>query len=140
MKVNIERINEDFLMEAKGASGVPVLMDKTCAENFQGTSPMELLLMGVGGCSAIDIIHILKKQRQVINSYKVEVAGKTESNGDAKPFKSMNLKIYLEGNIPADKVKRAAALSFDKYCSVSITMQTNVDITYQLYLNSEQVL
>lgn len=140
MKINIERINGDYLMEAKGASGVPVLMDNSTIENVQGTSPMELLLMGVGGCSAIDIIYILKKQRQTIKSYSVEIEGETQEVLEAKPFKTMMLKIYLEGDIPTDKVKRAAALSFEKYCSVSITMQTSVEIKYQLYLNGEQIL
>jgi len=139
MKVTIERINDDYLMEARGASGVPVLMDNSTIENVQGTSPMELLLMGVGGCSAIDIIYILKKQRQIIESYSVEIEGDTHEVLEAKPFKAMTLKIFLKGNIPADKVKRAAALSFEKYCSVSITMQTSVDINYQLYLNGEHI-
>ena len=124
-------------MEAKGASGVPVLMDNSTIENVQGASPMELLLMGVGGCSAIDIINILKKQRQIITSYKVEIEGETQEVGEAKPFEAMTLKIYLEGDIPADKVVRAAALSFEKYCSVSITMQSSVDIQYKLFLNGE---
>ncbi len=137
MKVSIERINEDYLMEAKGASGVPVLMDNSTLEKVQGASPMELLLMGVGGCSAIDIINILKKQRQIITSYKVEIEGETQEVGEAKPFEAMTLKIYLEGDIPADKVVRAAALSFEKYCSVSITMQSSVDIQYKLFLNGE---
>ena len=140
MKVNIEIINDDFLMEAKGASGVPILMDNSTVENVQGTSPMEMLLMGVGGCSAIDIVHILKKQRQIITSYKVEVEGETEATDGAKPFKSIHLKIYLEGDIPADKVIKAAALSFDKYCSVSITLQESVAIKYQLFLNGENIL
>lgn len=140
MAVSIKRINDDYLMEAKGASGVPLLMDNSTVESVQGNSPMELLLMGVGGCSAIDIIHILKKQRQIIDSYKVEIDGETQEVLDAKPFKSMNLKIYLEGDIPADKVIRAAALSFEKYCSVSITLQASVEITYQLFLNGDNIL
>jgi len=140
MKVTIERINDDFLMEAKGSSGVPVLMDNNTIENVQGTSPMELLMMGVGGCSAIDIINILKKQRQLIKSYSVEIEGETQEVLEAKPFKAMTLKIYLEGDIPADKVIKAAALSFDKYCSVSITMKKTVAIKYQLFLNGENIL
>ena len=139
MKVNIERINDEFLMEAKGASGIPLLMDNTSVDKVQGTSPMEMLLMGVGGCSAIDIIHILKKQRQEIDSYSVEVEGETLDLQDAKPFKAMHLKIYMKGDIPTEKVIRAAALSFEKYCSVSITMKASVDIKYQLFLNGELI-
>ncbi len=140
MTVHIERINDHFLMEAKGESGVPLLMDNSTVKNVQGNSPMELLLMGVGGCSAIDIIHILKKQRQTIKTYKVEIDGETQSILEAKPFKAMHLKIYLEGDIPAEKVIRAAAMSFEKYCSVSITLQATVKIEYQLFLNGENIL
>ncbi|MGZ2369430.1 OsmC family protein [Ancylomarina sp. YFZ004] len=140
MTVSIKRINDEYLMEAKGASGVPVLMDNSSVENVQGSSPMELLMMGVGGCSAIDIINILKKQRQLIKSYSVEIEGETHDVLEAKPFKAMTLKIYLEGDIPADKVIRAAALSFEKYCSVSITMKTSVEIKYQLFLNGKNIL
>ncbi|MCB0453615.1 MAG: OsmC family protein, partial [Aequorivita sp.] len=76
MKVSLNRINDNYLFEAKGASGVPVLIDnKTENEASKGASPMELLLMGVGGCNAIDIVMILKKQRQEITSYKIEVEG-----------------------------------------------------------------
>lgn len=123
MKVSIERKNENYLLEAKGAAGIPVLMDNSSEKNVKGASPMELLLMGVGGCSAIDIIYILKKQRKIITSYKVEVEGFTHQISEAKPFKAMFLKIFLEGDIAPDKVKRSAALSFEKYCSVSITLE-----------------
>lgn len=135
MKITIERINNEYLMEARGASTVPVFMDNSSGGNAKGSSPMELLLMGVGGCSAIDIIYILKKQRKEITSYKVEVDGERIEANEAKPFKKMFLKIYLEGDIEAEKVKRAAALSFEKYCSVSITFQKSVEVNYEVYLN-----
>jgi len=140
MAVTIKRINDEYLMEAKGASGVPVLMDHSQAENVQGASPMELLLMGVGGCSAIDIISILKKQRKTIDSYTIEIEGETKEVREAKPFKAIALKIYLEGDIPAEKVIRAAELSFEKYCSVVITMEATVDVSYQVYLNGEKIV
>src|SRR5690554_7238420 len=78
MKVNLERKNDKFLFEAKGNSGVPVYIDNKTDEASKGASPMELLLIGVGGCSAIDVISILKKQRQEITSYKMEVEGQRE--------------------------------------------------------------
>ena len=137
MKVQLNRINNDYLFEAKGASGIPVMIDNKTDDEVKGSSPMELLLMGVGGCSAIDIISILKKQKLEIDSYKVEVEGDRKEVGGAKPFKSMVVKVFLEGEIPPEKALRAAKLSFEKYCSVSITMQEGVDITYQVFLNGE---
>ena len=137
MKVYLNRINSDYLFEAKGASGIPVMIDNKTGEEVNGSSPMELLLMGVGGCSAIDIISILRKQKLEIDSYKVEVEGKREEVSGAKPFKAMIVNVYLEGEIPPEKALRAAKLSFEKYCSVSITIQAGVDISYKVILNGE---
>ncbi|MGB3776617.1 MAG: OsmC family protein [Leeuwenhoekiella sp.] len=139
MKVHLSRINNDYLFEAKGASGIPVMIDNKTGDEVKGSSPMELLLMGVGGCSAIDIISILKKQKLEIDSYKVEVEGDREEVGGAKPFKAMVVKVHLEGEIPPEKALRAAKLSFEKYCSVSITMQAGVDISYKVFLNGEAI-
>ncbi len=135
MKVTIERKNNEYLLEARGASGIPVMIDNKSSDIVQGSSPMELILMGVGGCSAIDIIHILKKQRQEITGYKVEVEGERYDLDDSKPFKSMNCHVMLEGPIDTEKAKRAADLSFQKYCSVSKTFDSVVAITYKVYLN-----
>ncbi len=138
MKVNIERQNDNYLFEAKGSSGVPVLIDnKTENEPSKGASPMELLLMGVGGCSAIDVVMILKKQRQEITSYKMEVEGQRKEVRDAKPFEAIQVTLYLEGKIDEAKAIRAAQLSFEKYCSVSITLEASVKITYSIILNGK---
>jgi len=139
MKVILERINDNYLFEAKGASGVPVLIDNKTEEESQGASPMELLLMGVGGCSAIDVVMILKKQRQEITSYKMEVEGQRKEVRDAKPFEAIHVTLYLEGKIDEAKAIRAAQLSFEKYCSVSITLEASVKITYGIILNGTKV-
>jgi putative redox protein len=113
MKVTLNRINDNFLFEAKGTSDVSVFIDSKTDGVTKGASPMELLLMGIGGCNAIDIISILKKQRQVVDSYKIEVEGKRKQVREAKPFDSAHVTIYLEGDINPDKAKRAASLSFE---------------------------
>lgn len=139
MKVNLERKNDKFLFEAKGASDVPVFIDNKTDEPSKGASPMELLLMGVGGCSAIDVVSILKKQRQEITAYKMEVEGQRKDTGDAKPFEAIHVSLHLEGKIDDAKAVRAAALSFEKYCSVSITMQASVKVTYSIVLNGKSL-
>lgn len=135
MKVTLNRINDNYLFEAKGASGVPVLIDNKTVEPARGASPMELLLMGVGGCSAIDVVSILKKQRQEITSYKMEVEGERKEVREAKPFEAIHVDLYLEGKIDEAKAIRAAKLSFEKYCSVSITLEASVKVTYGIVLN-----
>jgi len=139
MKVSINRINDNYLFEAKGASGVPVLMDNSGEADPKGASPMELLLMGVGGCNAIDVVSILKKQRQEIASYKIDVEGSRKEVKEAKPFDSIHVTLHLEGNIDEAKAIRAAELSFDKYCSVSITMQDSVKVTHSIVLNGKSI-
>ena len=100
-----------------------------------GASPMELVLMGVAGCSAIDMISILKKQRQEITSFKAEVDGERVQIGDAKPFKNIYVVFYLEGDINSEKAAKAAQLSFEKYCSVSKTLEPTATIHYKVILN-----
>ena len=139
MKVTLNRINDNYLFEAKGASGVPVLIDNKTDEPSKGASPMELLLMGVGGCSAIDVVSILKKQRQEITSYKMEVEGQRKEIREAKPFEAIHVTLHLEGKIDEAKAVRAAKLSFEKYCSVSITMEASVKITYSIELNGKSL-
>jgi putative redox protein len=139
MKVTINRINDNYLFEAKGSAGVPVLIENSSEQEVKGASPMELLLMGVGGCSAIDVVSILKKQRQKIVSYKMEVEGKRKEFKEAKPFEAIHVTLYLEGEIDEAKALRAADLSFEKYCSVSITMEASVKITYSVVVNGKKV-
>lgn len=139
MKIEMQRVNDDYLFEARGKCGVPVLIDNTSGKNAKGASPMELLLMGVGGCSAIDVIHILKKQRQQITLYEIEVTGDREKVREAKPFKTINVHIILEGKIDPEKAIRAAQLSFEKYCSVSITLENCVIVNYEITLNKLKI-
>jgi putative redox protein len=138
MKITLNRLNDAFHFELKNERGHSVTLDSRA--EFGGSdlapSPMELLLMGVAGCSAIDIISILKKQKQEITSYKAEVDGVREQVQDAKPFKKITVTIFLEGKINEAKALKAAQLSFDKYCSVSKTLEPTAAIDYQLVLNN----
>lgn len=138
MKVTLDRINKDYYFELQNERGHKVYLDSRA--EFGGSdlapSPMELLLMGVAGCSAIDIISILKKQRQEITSYKTEVEGFREQIEEAKPFKTITVIIFLEGSINEEKALKAAQLSFEKYCSVSKTLEPTAKISYKLVLNN----
>lgn len=135
MQVNLKRLNDNYLFEGESASGIKIHIDNKTDEAPKGASPMELLLMAVGGCSAIDIVSILKKQRQQITDYKIEVSGEREEVKEAKPFKSIHVKVILEGDIQPEKAMRAAQLSFEKYCSVSITLEKSLKVTYDVIVN-----
>ncbi len=140
MKIELERIDEDYHFELKNERGHVTYIDSKAAVGGHdlAPSPMEYVLMGVAGCSSIDIISILKKQRQQITSYKVEVIGNREKIEDATPFKVIEVVVYLEGEIVPAKAKRAAQLSFEKYCSVSKTLEPTATIVYKVFVNNQE--
>jgi putative redox protein len=139
MKIILNRINDDFLFECTNVHGNSILLDNTSQPGAKGVSPMESVLMAVAGCSGIDVVSILKKQRQEITGFKAEVEGERIPVDDAKPFKSIKVKFFLEGNMDPKKALKAAQLSFEKYCSVSKTLEPKVEIGYEVYVNGESV-
>ena len=141
MKITLNRVNDDYHFRLKNERGHVVDVDNRSefGGHDLGASPMELDLMGVAGCSAIDMISILKKQRQEITSFNAEVEGLRVQVDEAKPFKEIAVVFVLEGNIAVDKAARAAQLSFEKYCSVSKTLEPTATVTYKVILNGEEL-
>ena len=139
MKITLNRINDDYLFECTNSVGNSILLDNLSAsENSKGVSPMESLLMAVAGCSGIDMVSILKKQRQEITDFKAEVEGERVEVDEAKPFKSILVKFFLQGVIDPKKSLKAAELSFEKYCSVSKTFEPNVTVSYEVFVNNDK--
>ncbi len=142
MKVVLERINDNYLFEANSSNNLQVLMDNKSKKEgkVEGISPMEVLLMGVAGCSSIDVVAILNKQRINPISLKMEVEGIRDPNAIPSPFTGINVTVFLEGdNITAEKAKRAVQLSFDKYCSVSKSLDPNIIIKQNIVLNGVKI-
>ena len=82
INISLTRANGDFGFEARDANGHTVRLDsspETGGENF-GVRPMQILLMGLGGCSGIDIVSILKKQRQQIDGFNMHIEGEREQD------------------------------------------------------------
>lgn len=131
MKITIDHL-KDMHMEAQNEEGGLIRMDgSTEIGGLEGGfSPMQLLLAGVGGCSAIDIIGILKKQRQDLQDLKVEVEGDRQSKEEYSEFTDIHIKYIFTGDLDDAKVERAINLSLDKYCSVSKTMEQSSEISH----------
>ena len=138
MKIKLNRIDEDFLFECTNSNGNKILLDNTSKPDSKGVSPMESVLMAVAGCSGIDIVSILKKQRQEIKRFSAEVEGDRIQIGDAKPFKNIMVRFYLTGVVDIKKAFKAAELSFEKYCSVSKTLEPNVKVDWEVFVNGEK--
>ncbi|MFP4093822.1 MAG: OsmC family protein [Cyclobacteriaceae bacterium] len=132
MQINIRRLNDAFHMEATNEDGVSVYMDSSPELGGQnkGMRPMQLLLAGIGGCSTIDILDILKKQRQEVRDIQVGVNAIRRENETPSLFKSIHMEYTIFGAVEESKVKRAIDLSLEKYCSVAKILEKTSDISY----------
>ena len=122
--IELSRVNGDFGFEAKDENGHVVKMDSSPESGGQnyGVRPMQMLLMGLGGCSAIDVIMILKKQRQNVRDYKMVIKGDREAGKEPSLWKNIVLEFHIYGVVDEDKAKKAVDLSLNKYCSVAATL------------------
>jgi len=141
MKINLKRVNQDYLLEAQNDNGHKVLLDNKSKKigEVQGVSPMELLLVGLAGCSSIDIIAILNKQKIEPTDLQMEVEGMREPHQIPSLFQTIKVNVMMDGDIPPEKAKRAVSLSFDKYCSVAKTLEYSATIKYAIVLNGEKL-
>lgn len=137
-KITINRLNDAVHMEAINEDGITLQMDGTGAIGGinGGFRPMQMLLAAAGGCSAIDVVGILKKQRQNPDSLRIEVTGDRVKVADYSEFKSIHIHFILSGNLDEKKVARAIELSLTKYCSVSKTLEKTAEITSSYRLES----
>lgn len=96
-----------------------------------GARPMELMLLSVGACSAVDVVHILKKARQPVEDCFVEVEGK-RAETEPKVFTHIHLQFVISGQgLSENQVRRAVELSAEKYCSASIMLKRGgVNVTH----------
>ena len=142
MKVTLNRVNDAFHFKLKNERGHVVDVDSRAefGGSDLGPSPMELVLMGVAGCSAIDMLSILKKQRQEITDFSAEVEGTRVPVGEAKPFKEIEVVFSLEGEVSPEKALKAAQLSFEKYCSVSKTIEPTATVNYRVIVNGQEAV
>ncbi len=95
-----------------------------------GISPLQVLLAGVGACSAVDVLNILKKQKQQVADLRIEVNGDKQKVDTYSEFKTIHLKFILTGSIDEKKAERAIELSVNKYCSVSKALEKGSEISY----------
>jgi|SRR5690606_22767971 len=139
MKIFLKRLNENYHFETRNERGDIVHLDNKSEPKPQGASPMELLLMGIAGCSGIDIVMILKKQKIEPEDLQMEVEGFRKEGAIPNVFTAIKMKVLLKGDFPPEKAKRAVDLSIEKYCSVAKMLEKTAEISYDVYLNGELV-
>ncbi len=141
MRIILDRVDDAFHFEAKNEEGNIVHIDgsPSIGGGGEGARPMHLLVMALGGCSAMDIVLILKKQRQVIDNLKIILLAERHEDKTPSTFKKIHVIYNFEGKLDCKKVQRAVSLGIEKYCSVTKILEGSCEITFESTINGELV-
>jgi putative redox protein len=140
MKARVKWV-EDATFVGESGSGHAVVMDGPPEHGGRdlGIRPMEMLLLGMGGCTAFDVLHILKKARQPVTDCVVELDAE-RADEDPKVFTRIHAHFRIKGTgLKEDRVKRAVELSAEKYCSASIMLGAMAEISHDYVIEEESV-
>jgi putative redox protein len=130
MKARVKLV-EGMTFVAESGSGHAVVMDASpdVGGRDLGPRPMEMVLMGAGGCSAIDVVHILRKARQPLVDCVVELEAERAAD-DPKVFTRIHMHYVVTGKgLNPAQVERAVRLSKEKYCSATIMLAKTAEVT-----------
>ncbi len=132
MEINLVRKNNKFNFEATNNTGQVVELDAKpeIGGEGRGFRPMEMLLVGLGGCSGIDMVNVLTKQKEPLNDIKIQIKASRKMEDTPPIFDEINIHFDLYGNLNIQKVERALALTFEKYCSVSNILERSATIKF----------
>lgn len=134
MTLSLERTNDAIHFRGtNGSFDLPI----ASSGDQEGLSPMEMAALSVVGCSSIDILTILNKQKQEIDDFSAQIDGE-RADDPPRVFTDLHMHYELAGNVDPDKVRRAIELSLDKYCSVSNMVDQTATVTYAFTVNGDQ--
>lgn len=123
--ITLKLAQKDFGFEATDEAGTIIKLDTSPdhgGKNY-GARPMQMLLMALGGCSGIDVISILKKQKVEVRNYEMIIKGEREQGKEPALWKTVDVTFVIDANVTQEKAERAVQLSIDKYCSVAETLR-----------------
>ena len=135
MKARI-KLAEGMTFVAESGSGHAVVVDAApdVGGKNLGARPMELVLMGTGACTAIDVMHILRKARQPVTDCVIELEA-DRAEKDPKVFTRIRMQYVVSGRgLDPAQVERAVKLSKEKYCSATIMLGATAEITYEIVI------
>jgi putative redox protein len=123
---------DGFRLTATTGSGHTIVMDS--ADGDAGARPAELLLVAQAGCTAMDVISILRKKRQAFTSYDVRIVGEQREDPHPRVFEHLRIVHVVEGPVDRDALRRAIELSATRYCTVSANLASGVAEIHHAYL------
>lgn len=132
----------DYGMDIVDADGHLLRLDIPVAQggNASGFRPMQTLLAALCGCSSVDVISILKKQKQLLTNLSMEVDGQREEGKEPSLWKTIDVAFKISGEVEPAKAYRAVDLSMKKYCSVAETLRVaGAEIRYTVFVNDQEV-
>jgi putative redox protein len=131
VRTRLERVGE-VAFAARGGSGGEVVLDGSpdIGGEGRGMRPMELLLTALAGCAAMDVVHILRRQKEPLESVTIEVEG---TRADAVPaiYTAIHLRFSIAGAVHEGKMQRAVRLAVEKYCSVRSSLDAAIAVTWE---------
>lgn len=131
MEINLIRKSGKFNFEASNEGGFTVELDAKPAIGGEGKGfrPMEMLLIGLGGCSGIDMVNMLTKQKEPLDDVKIKINA-TRRAEIPEIFEAIDIHFDLYGELNIQKVERALNMTFEKYCSVSEILGRSAKINF----------
>jgi len=123
--IEVKRVDDAYAFIGTDSNGHTIRTDGAAEIGGHNTGfrPMQTLLMGLGGCSGVDIVSILKKQRQEITEFNMTIKAEREQGKEPALWKYVHIHFTFKGNVDVEKAQKACALSIDKYCSVAATLR-----------------
>lgn len=133
MTITLERLDDAFHLRATNENGNTIETDASPAIGGSNLAmrPMEMLLSSLGGCSTIDVLHLLKKFRQPVKDIKVTINAEREKDKNPALFTDIHLVFTVYGDVDLKTVQKAVSMSLEKYCSVAKILEKTATLTWE---------
>jgi putative redox protein len=124
-RIHLKQIDQDYQFVTTDEAGQQITMDIPVDQGGHGNGvrPMQALLSALGGCSAVDIVMILKKQKETIEKFEMIIDGERQVGKEPALWETIHIVFQLQGTMSQERAEKACALSMDKYCSVAATLR-----------------
>ena len=123
--ITLKRIDNDYRFQTVDETGQAMTMDIPADQggHGHGVRPMQALLSALGGCSGVDVVMILNKQKETLSHYEMVITGERAVGKEPALWETVHIVFKLKGSMTKEKAEKACALSIDKYCSVAATLR-----------------
>jgi putative redox protein len=124
-RIHLKQTDQDYQFITTDEAGQQITMDIPVDQGGHGNGvrPMQALLSALGGCSAVDIVMILKKQKETIEQFEMIIDGERQVGKEPALWETIHIVFKLKGSMTQERAEKACTLSIDKYCSVAATLR-----------------